>query len=106
MAEAVARRCTICAINWRPIDANKKCHQCGEQTTLSKGVYPIPDDEALELAGPISIGQDAYGDWPLRNLTEEDEAYIAAFAAWLETVGPEDFRKSINYPPGHPNGCG
>lgn len=93
-------RCTVCGINWRPIKANALCPQCGEETWATAFAKPIPDDEALELGGPLAVGKDPQGY--RENLTNEEEIQIAEFAHWLDTVTAEDFRHSIRYPPDHP----
>lgn len=94
-------RCTICAIHWRPLEYNKTCPQCGEPTRPFYKTPHDPDDELIEVGGPASVGR-----FTPRPLTVEEETYVVTFRAWLDTVGPEDFRNSINYPPDHPQAHG
>lgn len=39
-------RCSICALNWPPLNAFKTCPQCGEANTPFSNAQPMSDAEA------------------------------------------------------------
>lgn len=80
-------RCSVCALDWKYISANKKCHACGEETWANKKGVPMSDAEAMELGG-----LDAIGKKPQTPTTQlQNENLLNQFRRWLDTVSPSDF---------------
>ena len=101
--ESNSFRCSYCEINWRPLKTNIHCRRCGEETWLANGTTPISDEEAVLLAGEAAIrSNESMPSSPEAERQELLDAVIVEFRQWLDTVGPDDFRRSIKYPPGHP----
>lgn len=42
----IARRCSICAVNWPDDKGYRYCPECGEDTGRIKDITPIDEDEA------------------------------------------------------------